>query len=72
NITPGEVGTRQDSLKALSSEVSGLRRRGARKVTPGGGRHSWVRFCDSERGNQGSRAGRESVGSFIGPRQGMG
>ncbi|VCW77125.1 unnamed protein product, partial [Gulo gulo] len=51
NTTPGEIGTRQDLLKALSGEVSGLRRRGARKVVPGGGRHSWARFHDSGRGS---------------------
>ena len=71
-MTPGEVGTRQDLLKALSGEVSGLRRRGARKVVPGGGGHPRVRFLDSEKGSGGSRTGREVVGVFYRAKAGHG
>ncbi|VCW70714.1 unnamed protein product, partial [Gulo gulo] len=57
NTTPGKVGARQDLLKALSSKVSGLRRRGARKVTPGGGGDPRERFLYSRKGSGGSRTG---------------
>uniref|UniRef100_M3YH94 Uncharacterized protein n=1 Tax=Mustela putorius furo TaxID=9669 RepID=M3YH94_MUSPF len=73
NTTPGEVGTRQDLLKALSGDVSGLRRREARKVALGGGQHSRSFEDEHLRGSecQGT-AGVKGFYLFIGERAGAG
>ena len=60
------MGARQDLLRSLSGEVLGLRRRGAREVVPGGG------SLTPKRGVGEVALGWRWLGSFIGPRQGMG
>ena len=59
------MGARQDLLKALSCEVSGLKRRGARKVALGGGGHPQERFLDSGKGEGEVTLGGSWWGSFI-------
>lgn len=70
NTPPGEIDARQDLLKALSCEVSGLRIRGARRRLALLGKVPRLRTGGG--GAEAVRAGRESVGSLMGPKQGMG